>query len=149
MIDVVRAHGGVVDKLLGDGILAYWGWPDESGDHASRALAAAIRMREEMALANRAAASIGEGPFRSRTGLSTGRVTIGEIGNEARADFTLIGRHVNLAARLCAAAAPDEILVGDDCRLAAGPEWGERLTERPALEVKGFDAPVAVHVVAD
>lgn len=145
ILDTIEAHGGVIDKLLGDGVMAFWGFPDDGSNHAAMALKAATAMRTATATANRAIEARGFESFQARTGIATGRVIVGEIGSATRADFTLIGRTVNLAARLCEAAEPDQILISAPCRELAGGQFRDMVDSQEPLMVKGFDEPVDVY----
>ncbi len=102
MTAVIHRHGGTVDKYEGDAILAFFGAPLPLEDHAKRAVRAAWEMRE--ALAAFKAEWTGRSPlpedFDIGIGISTGEVFVGLLGPEDRLNYTVIGDHVNLAARL-------------------------------------------------
>lgn len=93
-IRVVQEHGGMVDKLVGDGVMALWGY-NPRPDHADRALAAAEQLARE---ASRLTLD-GE-PLQIGIGLEMGMVTLGVVGSDGKRSFTAIGPSVNLAARL-------------------------------------------------
>ena len=102
MGDAVLDHGGTLVDYLGDGLMAAFGAPIESLDHADRAVAAA----REMATGRLSefngwlrAEGLGEG-FRMGIGLNSGRVMSGTLGSERRIDYTVIGDSVNTAARI-------------------------------------------------
>lgn len=99
MVAIVDEHGGVVDKLLGDGLLAVFGAPDPRPDHAAAAVAAARRMVEAAAAIPGRPDGRPE-PIRIGVGLHSGEVVVGDIGGGAFLDFTIIGSTVNLAARV-------------------------------------------------
>jgi len=89
---VIAAHHGTVDKFLGDGVMAFWGAPEEEPAHAALACEAAVRMQRKLA---------GAAPgLRTRIGLATGEVLVGNIGSHERMNYTVMGDVVNLAARL-------------------------------------------------
>ena len=145
--DAVEAAGGVVDKYVGDEIMAVFGAPLAQRDHATRALSAARAMRAAMAEINESRAARGVAPIRIGAGIHTGVAVAGNMGSPSRLNYTVLGETVNLAARLCSAAAPEEILV-TEATLAAAGEDAESMEVR-SLELKGFSRPVPVHVLTE
>lgn len=142
MNHVILDHGGIIDKLMGDGILAFFGDLDEGDDHAAKAVCAALVMQEKMKeVVSPAAASSGGVELRLRIGIHTGPVIVGNVGSERHFEYTVIGRNVNLAQRLEGASEPGGILVSD----ATWEDLGGRFeaTEPAAIVVKGFSAPVS------
>lgn len=97
---VVDAHGGTVDKFLGDGMLAFFGAPDRLKGHAAAAVRAAAAIREELENDNREAAGEGRPPLRVRIGIHTGSVIVGNIGASDRVNYTIVGDTVNICQRL-------------------------------------------------
>ena len=96
----IEAEGGVVDKFMGDAVMALWGALDEEPDQASRAVCAAMRIGEAIALDNRTEKIGGRGPVRLRIGIHSGQVVAGNIGTRARMNYTVVGDTVNIAQRL-------------------------------------------------
>ena len=102
MKPIVTAHGGSVDKFIGDAMMCFWGVPLPRADHARRALFCAIEMQEECARFRHETGI----PFRIRIGLHTGELIVGSVGSEAtnggaaHMNYTVIGDTVNLASRL-------------------------------------------------
>lgn len=95
----VDAHGGTVDKFMGDGMLAFFGAPDRLESHAAAAVRAAAAIRDE--LENDGREQAGESrPFRVRIGIHTGSVIVGNIGASDRVNYTIIGDTVNISQRL-------------------------------------------------
>jgi adenylate cyclase len=92
--------GGTVDKYIGDGIMAFWGAPLANAGHALSACTAAVRNQQLLRQLRERWQSEGKPPFRARIGINTGEVIVGNIGSEARLDYTVIGDAVNLASRL-------------------------------------------------
>lgn len=96
----VDAHGGTVDKFLGDGMLAFFGAPDRLKGHAAAAVRAAAAIREELENDNRRATGEGRPPLRVRIGIHTGSVIVGNIGASDRVNYTIVGDTVNISQRL-------------------------------------------------
>ena len=96
----VDAHGGTVDKFLGDGMMAFFGAPDHLKGHAAAAVRAAAEIREELENDNREAASQGRPVLRVRVGIHTGAVIVGNIGASDRVNYTIVGDTVNVSQRL-------------------------------------------------
>jgi adenylate cyclase len=111
MTDVIFKHGGTLDKFVGDEVIGLFGTPLEMDDHAYRAARAALEMQvvhkqlqAELAAEGRELPSIG-------VGISSGEVIAGEFGPPIRAEFTAMGRSVNLGSRLCSAAEANQVLI--------------------------------------
>lgn len=96
----VDAHGGTVDKFMGDGMLAFFGAPDSLESHAAAAVRAAAAIRDELEHDNREQAGESRQPFRVRIGIHTGSVIVGNIGASDRVNYTIIGDTVNISQRL-------------------------------------------------
>lgn len=142
MADLVFAHGGTLDKFLGDGLLAVWGAPVEMVDASARAVAAARAMRSAVEELNRAWTSIGKPSLGVGYGLARGDVFAGRIGSEHRLDYTVIGDVVNVASRLCKAARAGEILLTGEVREDA-PEVGA-LEPHPDAAVRGRSGAIEI-----
>jgi class 3 adenylate cyclase len=142
MTDVVFSHGGTLDKYLGDGILAFFGDPIPFEDHAERAVATAFGMQEALErLANIWMVKYDES-LSVGIGISTGYVTVGNIGSSDRIEYTVIGNHVNVASRLATNALPGQILVTDRTMAAVRDEVIG--IEVEALSLKGVQRPFTV-----
>jgi len=101
-VEVVMAHGGTVDKFIGDAVMAVFGSPVSRGEQAE-ALAAvrcATAMRQALHRLNQRWAERGIEPLDNGVGLASGDVVVGQIGSPRRLDFTVIGDKVNLASRM-------------------------------------------------
>jgi adenylate cyclase len=120
---IVFRHGGTVDKFVGDCVMALWGAPTPHADHARRALEAAEDMLSWLETGNARWQQQYGVSIQLAIGIHTGEVIVGNIGSEQRMEYTAIGDVVNVAARLETIARPQQILVTDAVRLAAGPEF--------------------------
>jgi class 3 adenylate cyclase len=134
--DVVRSHGGDVDKFVGDAMFAWFSGPER----CRRAVEASIEILAQLntRFAGKAGTEIG-------FGIHVGEVVVGSMGSQERRDYTAIGRSVNLAARLCSAAKSGQILVSQ----AVATELEGALSLHPLAPVtaKGFAEPVRVFEV--
>lgn len=117
-IEAVHAQGGIVNKFIGDGVLAIFGAPVPLDDHAGAAARAALRIRDEIGSQAARRKAAGQEPLRIGIGLSSGSVVAGCLGTKERAEYSVIGHIVNLAARLEGAAGPDQILVSEELQKA-------------------------------
>jgi adenylate cyclase len=139
---VIEAEGGIIDKYVGDAVVAVFGAPLSQPDHAARAVRAALRVQEQLA------AEVDDpDSFKIRIGLNSGSCLVGSIGSEKRLNYTAIGDAVNVAARLEAANKEygTTILASNATVRAAGP--GFRFREIGPIQVKGRVEPVAVNEV--
>ncbi|MDH3592466.1 MAG: adenylate/guanylate cyclase domain-containing protein, partial [Planctomycetota bacterium] len=139
MVDIVFEHGGVVDKIIGDGLMVFFGDPEEQPDHAQRAVNSAIAMQHRMeAIADAV-------PVKIRVGINTGSVVVGNMGSPRRLSYTALGSEVSLAARLEPHAPNGGILISKATRDALGESIETRARE--PLKVKGFPRPIEVFEV--
>lgn len=114
LVAVVRAIvrcGGVIEKFVGDGVFATFGAHAPLVDHRERALAAALASVGSNEVLNRRMAPVWGFRVEVGIGVAAGKVVVGRIGTEARAEIAVLGDAVNVAARLVAQAAPGEILL--------------------------------------
>lgn len=101
MADIILKHNGTIDKYIGDAIMAFWGAPVRTGDHADEAVRAGQEMLEGLAEVNRILKERGfEHEVHIGVGINTGVVTIGNIGSDKKKNYTVVGDAVNLASRL-------------------------------------------------
>ena len=103
LADVVFSHGGTLDKYMGDGLMASFGTPSTSPADAANAVATAFAMQERIARLNIERISRGLEPIRLSVGVHFGPVILGDIGNDRRMEFAMLGDTVNVASRLEAA----------------------------------------------
>jgi class 3 adenylate cyclase len=151
MVAEIRAEGGVVDKYIGDAIMAVFGVPSGHPDDAARAIRAAERMRVALHRHNGDRAARGLPPLAHGVGVHYGAMVAGNIGTAERMQYTVIGDAVNLASRLESATKDThvELLVSDTAVQAARGAG----VSMPALKVHGTIAvrgheAVLVHTLA-
>jgi len=100
MTSTIHYSHGTIDKFLGDGIMAFWGAPSDIPDHAVRACETALHCHAKVKEFNRKRKEKGEPEFRTRFGINSGTVIVGNIGTLDRMNYTVIGDAVNITARL-------------------------------------------------
>jgi AAA ATPase domain/Adenylate and Guanylate cyclase catalytic domain len=137
--ETIERWGGHVAKYMGDGVLAYFGWPQAHEDDAERAVRAGLALMHALAGVTTPAVQ----PLAARVGIATGLVMVGElIGEGAAKEQTVVGETPNLAARLQALAAPGSVVISQSTRrLVAGLF---ELADLGPRRLKGFAAPLAV-----
>lgn len=145
MTDIIFAHGGTLDKYIGDGLMALFGAPYRSDDDAARAVGAAVAMQQRMAEFVQELVEMNLPPIGIGIGINTGPATVGYIGSEQRLDYTAIGDTVNLAARLESTAARGQIRISQMTKDAIGEEFPTNLIG--SITVKGRQQPVQVYEV--
>jgi len=134
VVDIVHDHGGMVDKFIGDAVMAVWGFAPSDSEPTQEALDCARAM-----VTNAARHSFGGQAINIGVGLNAGRVFIGNVGGEGKRQFTVLGTPVNLAARfesesktLCA-----PVVVGQDFFDRLPTEARSALTAHPDRPIKG------------
>lgn len=170
--DVVKRHGGTLDKFIGDCVMAFWGAPIDHPGHAASCVRAAVEAQRAVLELNRGRQRenerrIGENARRAGagqdplplldlltlgSGINTGPVTVGLVGSEAHLmNYTVFGREVNLASRLEGASGRARILISAQTYqelLRADPELAAACTAQPPLALKGFREPIQAYEVA-
>jgi adenylate cyclase len=147
MVELVFEHNGILDKYIGDAIMAVFGTPFPSDMDADNAVRVAIRMQEVQAVFNARRRAAGQPEFETRIGIASGDVVAGNIGSVRRMDYTVIGDGVNTASRLESANKQlgTRILVSGSTRELLTGEY--RLRELDLIRVKGRTAPLPVYEV--
>lgn len=140
MTDIIFAHGGTLDKYLGDGLMALFGAPTTTPEDASNALNAAVAMQRRLLGINIELRQEGLSEVGVGIGLHTGEVTVGYIGSERRSEYTAIGDSVNTASRLESNAKGGQILISDATAKAARSRY--KLEPREPITVKNREQPV-------
>ena len=147
LTDCVLSHGGTVDKFMGDCIMAFWGAPMECEDHAQQAMLASKDMLMLLDDLNRQLDEEGLPHLNVGVGINTGPCVVGNMGSEARFDYSVIGDAVNTASRLEGQTRnyDDWILIGENTA-AIEPDWVKYVD---AIRVKGKSEPLNVYTLKD
>lgn len=145
MTPIIFEHHGILDKYMGDGLMALFGVPYESEEGASNAVSAAIAMQRRIVKLNEELEARGLPAIQIGVGINTGMVTVGYIGTEQRTDYTAIGDAVNLSARFEKLAQGQQILIGQSTFDAMGGKLPTRAYGQ--AQVKGKSEPVQVYEV--
>lgn len=145
MTDIVFKHGGTLDKYIGDAIMVFFGDPVPYQDHATRAVLMAMEMKAQLGVLQSRWFAEKDELLTIGMGVSTGYVTVGNIGSPARLDYTVIGNQVNLASRLADMAKPGQILVAERTFLAVRDLVDA--TEISEVTLEGVLRPVKVYEI--
>ncbi len=147
MFDAIGNHGGVVNQMIGDGLMAIFGAPLPLADHGACAVRAALEMTELIELFNQDRQFSDKPMIAIGVGIATGEMVAGYTGTQSRATYTCIGDTVNLAARLEAHTkiAKRTILIDDATRCALAPDVACETLE--SVQFKGKAAAVEVFAV--
>jgi adenylate cyclase len=141
---LIHAHGGTLERFLGDGLMVIFNAPLPCPDPSQRAVRLARSLRDGFAPAvarwQRPSAPLGLG-----IGIAHGPATVGQIGFEGRLDYAAIGSVANLASRLCAQAQNGQILVSEEVRAATADEADTFAVG--AIPLKGFAASINAYEV--
>jgi len=145
MTNLVQGNGGMLDKYIGDAIMAVYGAPLEVPDHAARACQCALAMLRALEPLNAEFVRRQLPPVAVGIGLSTGPMSVGNMGSQARFDFTVLGDAVNLGARLEALtrAYKVDVLCAEETARAAGERFVFR--ELDVVRVKGRAGVGRIH----
>ena len=144
MTKLIYRYEGTLDKIIGDGIMVFFGDPVSIPDHAQRAVLLAIDMQKKIDQLRDEWLSYGY-DLNIGIGINTGYMTVGNIGSEFHRDYTVIGNQVNVAARLEQMARPGEILISQ--RTYSKAKDVATTEEAGTVRLKGIHSPVAVYRV--
>jgi predicted ATPase/class 3 adenylate cyclase len=142
--EVVQQHSGFVAKYMGDGVLAYFGYPQAREDAAEQGVRTGLALVDAVSRLN-----AGGEPLQIRVGIATGLVIVGDLlGSGAAQERSVVGETPNLAARLQALAEPGTVVIAPSTRQLVGPRFECR--DAGVVLLKGFSQPVQVwEVVAE
>jgi len=147
MVGIVTKNHGVVDKFVGDAMMAIWGAPNSTGQDEVFAVKACLEMRAALEKLNEIRIGRGQTEIRIGMGLNSGEAISGTIGSSERMEYTVIGDTVNTASRIESStkAFGTDLLISGETLAAVGPKF---VTEfAGAAEVKGKTEPLQMHKV--
>lgn len=147
MIDVIFKYEGVLDKFIGDAIMAFWNAPLDQDHPGLRAVAAALDMQKALLDFNKRRERVGKPPIYMGIGINTGEAVAGTIGSEKKMEYTVIGDTVNVAQRLESITKKGQVLISESTyRMTTG-----RLvtTELPPQTLKGLLRPIKIFEVVE
>jgi len=150
LVEVVFQHHGVLDKFIGDALMAHWGTiqGEENDDHTFLAVSGALMLRDSIREFNQERVAEGLQPVGMGVGVNTGRLVAGYMGAKRRLEYTVIGDTVNTASRVCGLAQPDQVVISESTyqrvadriearylgvRQVKGKEQGVKIYEAVAL----------------
>jgi class 3 adenylate cyclase/HAMP domain-containing protein len=145
MIEILLDHRAIIDEILGDGILAFFGAPELLDDHPARAVACALDMQLAMDEINAANEAEGFPRLAMGIGVNTGTVVVGNIGSERRTKYSVVGSDVNFAARMEGYALAGQVLISAATyqRVQDRVEVGQALQ----VEMKGLPGQATLYDV--
>jgi class 3 adenylate cyclase len=147
MFEAITGQGGVVNQMVGDGLMAIFGAPLPLPNHGEQAVRAALEMMEMIELFNLDQTAVGRPAIQIGIGIATGQVIAGYTGTQRRATYTCVGDTVNLAARLegYTKVAGEPILIDDRTRQSLSPAI--QVIDRGPTDLKGKVREVTVYAV--
>jgi adenylate cyclase len=145
MTDIIFAHGGTLDKYLGDGLMALFGAPTATPQDATNAVNAAVAMQRRIIGINQELRAEGFNEIGIGIGLHTGEAVVGYIGSERRSEYTAIGDTVNTASRLESNSSAGQILISDATSRQAVSRYP--LKQHDPIYVKNRAQPVPLFEV--
>ncbi len=146
MSDTITRYSGTINEFIGDGIFVMFGAPVYREDDSERAGACAIAMQSAMAEVNRQNQQQGLPAIEMGIGINTGEVVVGNIGSQRRAKYTVIGNHVNLAARIESYTVGGQILISEGTFHDAGDLV--KVDGHIQVEPKGIKEPITLYNVS-
>jgi class 3 adenylate cyclase/HAMP domain-containing protein len=156
MIEILTDAHAVIDEIIGDGILAFFGAPEPMEDHPVRAVACALAMQAAMEEVNALNRADGLPQLEMGIAVNTGEVVVGNIGSERRTKYSVVGAHVNIAARIESYAVGGQVILGPSTfrRVKDLIEMGETMEVKlkgvpgktTLYEVTGMGEPYNIHL---
>jgi class 3 adenylate cyclase/plastocyanin len=155
-VPIIHEYGGIIDKFIGDGILAYFGFkePDDDGSiGASNAIIAALRIKKAFQFFKKnwldiwSTVTSFDTNIDIKCGINTGSVLVGLMGSQERDQFTVIGTHVNLASRMEGIAEADQIVISQYTKEKIAQKFNLETIEIREEKIKAFEDITEYYVV--
>jgi class 3 adenylate cyclase len=146
---IIRKHGGIVDKVLGDGVLCYFGWrqggTSPASWHARAAVECAIELQHESVRGCIQDSAAGRTLYPIRIGVNTAPVYVGDLGDEDKKEFTVIGHGVNFAKRIQDSCDVFKVMLSDTTRAALAEGDRDKGIRPRGINIKHHDALFEVY----
>ncbi len=146
---VIDTHGGVIDKYVGDEVMALFGAPVDKQQSALSSIKCAVAICDILKVWNRERKTEGLLPVDMGIGIHSGCAVVGNMGAENRLNYTALGSSVNLASRICSIAGPSEVLITKDTLSEEGVLENIEVSELDPVSLKGFSRPISIYKVTD
>lgn len=146
MIPLIEQHGGTLDKLIGDCIMAFFGAPVAQEDHALRAVRMALDMQAALKKLNQEWERRGHAPFHVGMGINTAFVTVGHFGSPNYMDYTVVGPGVHVAARIQNVTPPGRVWISARTHALVADHVVATACQK--IDMKGNTGPVQIHEVS-
>jgi len=144
MMQIIHRYGGTLNKIMGDGLVVFFGDPVDMEDHAQRAVDMAIQMQKKANELDKKWRSLGH-RLGIGIGINTGYMTVGNIGSPDHKEYTVIGNQVNIAARLEQMAKPGQILITQRTLSHIKADISTRFMGE--IEVKGIHNAIKIYEI--
>lgn len=146
---IIEGEGGVIDKFVGDAIMAIYGAPTTCADHALRAVSSGVLILQALKKWNEERVAKGEPRVEMGVGINTGVVVAGNMGAVDRLNYTVLGKNVNISSRLCAVAKPQQLIISEQTLNEPGVKESFFIEPLPSVMLKGFSEPFHIYHVID
>jgi adenylate cyclase len=147
MTEEILRHDGIIDKYIGDAIMAFWGAPLDDPNHATKALEAALAMVERLKKINLDFKAQGDPEINIGIGLYTGLAVVGNVGSNLKVNYTVLGDTVNTASRLEGQTKEYgvKIILGESTKNRAQGNY--QFKSLGSTKVKGKEIPINIYTV--
>jgi len=145
MTEVINQYKGTINEFMGDGIFVIFGAPIYRDDDSQRAIACAVAMQLAMQQVNEHNQQMNLPVLEMGIGINTGEVVAGNIGSQKRAQYTVIGSHVNLASRVETYTVGGQVLISENTLQDANIEL--QIGGKMQIEPKGIKEPITIYEI--
>ncbi|KJR41573.1 Adenylyl cyclase class-3/4/guanylyl cyclase [Candidatus Magnetoovum chiemensis] len=146
MTDIIMRYGGTIDEFIGDAIMVIFGAPIRFPDHAACAAACAIEMQLAMEKVNQWNRQNNYPEIEMGIGINTGNAVVGNIGSNKRSKFGVVGKHVNLTARIEAYTTGGQIYISENTKEILGSAL--KIADQFQVKTKGVETPITVYSIS-